>query len=277
MNNSASLRLGFLGGGNMAESILRGVIACEVLPAGDVYVTDISEERRGYLASNTEARVVATNAELVEGSDVIVLAVKPQGLQGVLEEIKPIGRRDQLFLSICAGKHTDGIEEGLCTSQNPEPRVVRVMPNLPARIGLGMAGICGGAHTSEKDLDFPRAVFEAVGEVVVVSESLMDAVTAISGSGPAYVFYAMEAMMEAAKSMGFADDQAKVMVRQTFLGSVQLACQSADSPAELRRQVTSKGGTTAAGVAVLEENKVRDHFIECVRAAARRAKELSGD
>lgn len=275
MKISVPIRLGFLGGGNIAEAILNGVIEKELLPAKDVYVTDIHESRRQYLAETTSANVVPTNIGLLKSTNVVMLAVKPQDLTKLLAEIRNDVRHDHLILSVCAGKHTETIEEALRTEENPQPRVIRIMPNTPARVGLGMAGICKGRYVDDIDVAFPQAIFEAVGEVVLVEEEMMDAVTAISGSGPAYVFFLMEMLIQAAVEMGFTPEEGKKMVIQTFLGASKLASESPMSPEELRQAVTSRGGTTAAGLAVMDELKIREGFIRAAHAAKDRSIELS--
>ena len=276
MENTDPIRLGFIGGGTMAEAIMGGVIDKQLLSPDAVFVTDIREERRQYLSENTRANVAADNATVMEKANVILFATKPQDLETVLGEIAPRARPDQVFLSICAGKRTATIEEGLETEKNPRPRVIRIMPNTPARISMGMAGICKGAHAEEEDVATARKIFQAVGEAEIVAESLMDGVTAIAGSGPAYAFFLMECMVEAGVKAGFDREQAARMVRQTFLGAANLAAQSGKTPEQLRRDVTSPGGTTAAAFDVLEERRVREAIVECVGAAEQRAKELSG-
>ncbi|CAN5478614.1 pyrroline-5-carboxylate reductase [soil metagenome] len=274
-NDAQGFSLAFIGGGNMAEAIIRGVTAGGVLPAGNISVTDKSSERREFLRGAFPlARVLEENGAAISGADVVLFAVKPQVMAAVLQEIAPVCHAGQFFISICAGIRSAAIEGGLRTASHPSPRVVRVMPNTPALIGLGMAGICGGANAVEADLELSRKIFDAVGQVVSVKESQMDAVTALSGSGPAYVFYLIESLIEAGIEVGFSAEDARRMVLQMTLGAATLAANSEKSPAELRRAVTSPGGTTAAGVAMLEEKKMREALIECVKAAESRGAEL---
>lgn len=260
----------------MAEAILKGVIDSKILPAGDVFVTDALPDRRDYLRREFPAiRVVDTNTELVDAADVVIFAVKPQNMPLAMDEIALHCTPSQLFISICAGITTAIIEDGLRTVTNPKPRVVRVMPNTPALIGMGVAGVCPGSRAGEEDLAVARLLFEAVGEVVIVEESLMDLVTAVSGSGPAYVFHMIESLIEAGTSLGFTPEQARAFVLQMVRGSAELAHRSPKTPAELRRAVTSPGGTTAAGIAILEQRNVREAFAACVAAAENRGKELA--
>jgi pyrroline-5-carboxylate reductase len=275
--SQSAFRLGLLGGGNMAEAIIKGVIAAGILRPSELFVTDISEDRRRLLRETYGVEVFEKNGELVSQVDVVLFAVKPQNMPVVLEEIRPVARPEQLFVSICAGTTTAIIEKGLESPAHGTPRVVRVMPNTPALISMGMAGMCKGAHASDADIDRARVIFDAVGEVVAVPESMMDAVTALIGSGPAYVFYLIESLIEAARKHGFSDEQARSMVLATVRGAATLAHGSPLPPAQLRRNVTSPGGTTAAGLAVLEERKVKDAFIACVDAAEHRGKELAAN
>ncbi len=271
-----SAKLGFIGGGNMAEAIIGGVIRGVILPPEDILVTDISDTRRAFLVERYGVKAIESNRELVRRSEVVLFAVKPQTMGEVLAEIAPESQGEHLFLSICAGTRTSRIEEGLRNPANPMPRVVRVMPNTPALIGLGVAGVSLGLHARLEDLDFPRRIFEAIGTVTTMPESMMDAVTALTGSGPAYVFHLIESLIDAGIAVGFAEEDARKMVIQMVLGSATLASQSDKSPAELRRAVTSPGGTTAAGIAVLESREVKNAYIDCVKAATRRGEELSG-
>ena len=259
----------------MAEAILKGVIDSKILPAKDVFVTDALPDRREYLRREFPAQVVETNNELVDVADVVIFAVKPQNMPLVMNGISLQCTPAHLFISICAGITSQIIEDGLRTVTNPRPRVVRVMPNTPALIGMGVAGICPGSSAGPEDVALARQIFEAVGEVVVVEESLMDLVTAVSGSGPAYVFHMIESLIEAGTSLGFTPEQARAFVLQMVRGSAELAHRSPKTPAELRRAVTSPGGTTAAGIAILEQRNVREAFAACVAAAENRGKELA--
>jgi pyrroline-5-carboxylate reductase len=267
-------RLGFIGGGNMAEAIIRGLLEKKVYTVGSLAATDVSEPRLEYLRKTFGIDTSTNSADLVTRSEAVLFAVKPQNMNDVMAGISSAVRPMNLFISICAGTRTDTIEKGLHTSNNPAPRVVRVMPNTPALIGLGVAGICAGANAKTVDVEFAEKIFQAVGVVTRVREEMMDAVTALTGSGPAYVFYLIESLIDAGVKLGFDKDQAREMVLQMVLGSATLARQSDKSAAELRKAVTSPGGTTAAGIAVLDERKVKDAFIACVEAAEARGKEL---
>lgn len=267
--------LGLIGGGNMAEAIIRGLLTKRVCAPSELAVSDVSEARLGFLrGAFPGVTVVSESAAVLAVSQTVLFAVKPQTMPSLLPTLAPSTHSSQLFLSICAGTRCATIEAGLSSPANPHPRVVRIMPNTPALIGLGVAGICGGAHATADDLALAQRLFEAVGTVTMVPEAMMDAVTALTGSGPAYVFYLMESLIDGAVAVGFDRAEADRMVRQLLLGSATLAAQSDKSPEELRRAVTSPGGTTAAGVAVLEAREVKAAVVACVAAAEARGREL---
>lgn len=261
----------FLGGGNMAEALISGLLACNRWARAQLVVTDIAAERRAVMAEKYGVVVLADNAAAVAQANVVVLAVKPQVLAEVLAGIRATLPPDALVLSIAAGVPTARIENTL----GGAVRVVRAMPNTPALVGCGVAAICGGLRATPRDLDMAETLLSATGEVVRVEEKDMDAVTALSGSGPAYVFYLMEAMLEAARQLGLSSQVARKLVYATVKGSAELIIQHGVPPEELRRRVTSKGGTTAAAIEVKEKRQVKAAVIEAVLAAHRRAGELS--
>ncbi|MCC6548075.1 pyrroline-5-carboxylate reductase [Candidatus Sumerlaeota bacterium] len=269
-------KLGFVGAGNMAEALIRGLIDKRVHAANEIGITDVSSERTDFLCRQFGVKVCDGNIDLINQSATVLLAVKPQVIPTVLGEVKEISRREQLFISIIAGTRTATIEDGLRNAGNPSPRLVRVMPNTPALVGLGVSGICPGRHATAKDLDAAEEICGAVGITTRVDESMMDAVTALTGSGPAYVFYVIEALIEAGVKVGFTEDQSRGMVLQMVLGAATLAKSSEKSPQELRRAVTSPKGTTEAGVTVLDGEKAKEIFVRAVQAAERRGRELGG-
>ena len=264
-------KLVFLGAGNMAEALVSGLMACHRWPSDHVVVTDIAPERCARFVEKFKVQATSDNAAAVVGAAVIVLAVKPQMLADVLTGIRAALPAEALVLSIAAGITTAKIENLL----GGRARVVRAMPNTPALVGCGVAAICGGCHARPADLDMAENLLSAAGEVVRVDETAMDAVTAVSGSGPAYVFYLMEAMLEAARQMGLPGDVARKLVYTTVKGSAELIMQHGVSPEELRARVTSKGGTTAAAIEVKDRREVKGAIIEAMLAAHRRAGELA--
>lgn len=268
--------LGFLGGGNMAEAILRGVLARGIVPLEKMIVSDKAVARLELLGKNPGVETTVDNGRVLARAGFVLVAVKPQNAAELLAEIAPMARPEQAFVSICAGLPARFFEERLATDANPRPRIVRVMPNTPALIGEGMAGLCAGAHATEEDLAAAEELFRSVGRVLTFPEEKMDAVTAVSGSGPAYLFAFVEALAAGAEQAGFTPDEAKVLALQTVHGAARLAATSDKSPAELRQAVTSPGGTTAAGLAVLEESGFAEAVAACVKAARRRGEELAG-
>jgi pyrroline-5-carboxylate reductase len=266
-------RIGFVGGGNMAEAIVRGLLAAQRIPPAAIFVSDVRSERLS-LFSAIGVNALSDNTRLVGEVDVLVLSVKPQVMYDVLAELKPHIDAETLVISIAAGIKTSSIEGRL----NTGIRVVRVMPNTPLLVGKGISALVRGANAASEDMALASEMFSASGEVVLLNdERLMDAVTAVSGSGPAYVFYLAEAMLEVAKAEGLPEDAAEKLVRHTILGAgAMLVSLIPMSPAQMRRQVTSPGGTTEAAVGVLDAAAVKDTFIRAVRRAAQRSRELGG-
>ena len=264
-------KLVFIGAGNMAEALVKGMTASGVCKADRILVTDVRPERLAFFEKEFGVKGTGDNAVAVEGADVVVLAVKPQLMGEVLTGLKSsMGK--SLVVSIAAGISTAWIESKL----GDGVRVVRVMPNTPALVRSGAAALCAGRWAMEEDLVVAETMMTAVGVAVRVAERDMDAVTALSGSGPAYVFHLMEAMIEAARHAGLDDAVARKLIYATVSGSAKLAEVTGIDPTELRHRVTSKGGTTAAALQVLEEKIVYRAYLEAIAAAHRRARELSG-
>jgi pyrroline-5-carboxylate reductase len=261
----------FIGAGNMADALIRGLLARGVRRPGEVLATDVSPERREAMAARHGIRTSADNAAACEGADWVVLAVKPQVLPDVLKalagRLSPAAR----VLSIAAGIRTAKIEDAL----GGAPRVVRAMPNTPALVGRGASALCAGRHARPADLDEAERLLSAVGLVVRVGEDDMDAVTALSGSGPAYVFVLVEAMLAAAARMGLEPATARALTRATVAGAAELLAPDDADPSELRRRVTSKGGTTEAALRVLDDRHVLESIVQAIRRAQERSRELA--
>jgi pyrroline-5-carboxylate reductase len=256
--------LQFLGGGRMADALLGGLLASGRVRVDDVVIVEIDPARRDQLAADRPGvRVVA---EPVRAVDVIV-ATKPADVTHALVDAADAGLRR--VLSIAAGVTTSALE----ATVGPVP-VLRAMPNTPALVGMGAAALCSGRHAGPADEDWAEAVLAAVGTVTRVPEHLMDAVTGLSGSGPAYVFLVAEALTDAGVLAGLPRPAADALVRQTLLGAATLLSQSAEGPEALRAQVTSPGGTTAAGLRELEDRAVRAALLAAVAAASERSAEL---
>ncbi len=267
-----NLRIGFIGAGNMAEALCRGVLAAGIAPPECVVAFDPSEERRALFGDELGVKVASGNAEVIAGADVIILAVKPQVLRDVLSPVGALIGRDKLVITILAGVRTARIED-ICAEG---ARVVRAMPNTPMLAGAGMAALCRGARASVEDLEAALEIFGAAANVVTVEEDQMDAVTAVSGSGPAYFFYLVEAMTEAGVAEGLDPATAALLASETLLGSGRLLAQAADDAATLRAKVTSPGGTTQAAIECMERGGVKGSLVTAVRRAAERSRELSG-
>lgn len=268
----ASYQLGILGAGNMAEAIVRGVIRGGLLQPGQIIAADVSPQRRDLFAGELKVPAVQDNAQVASQSATLLLSVKPQHMAQVLEGIAPVARGDALIVSIAAGISTRFIESHLGGAH--EWRVIRAMPNTPMLVGEGMVALSRGQHATADDAAAARTLFEAAAEVIEVPEDQLDAVTAVSGSGPAYFFYLVEQMILAATELGISPQHARQLSVKTALGAAKMLCASQQSPQELRRQVTSPGGTTQAAITHLENNRTGAAIIDAIKAACRRGKEL---
>ncbi|WP_432821134.1 pyrroline-5-carboxylate reductase [Trichloromonas sp.] len=264
-------KIGFIGGGNMAEAMLKGLLA-GTFPAGQVLVAEPDQARRGLLESRYGIQVVAENLEVVKACELLVLAVKPQLVDEVLTGIAGAFSSNQLLVSILAGVSTAVLESYF----DGRPRIIRAMPNTPALVGAGATALCAGQYAGADDMLTARHLFEATGIVQVVGESQMDAVTGLSGSGPAYVFTVIEALADGGVQEGLPRDIALALAVQTLLGAARLVKESGEHPALLRDRVCSPGGTTIAGVKALEQGGLRATLMEAVSQAARRSRELGG-
>ena len=254
-----------IGGGNMGEAIIGGI-----RKNYSVTVCEKDKSRQDHLRQTYKVNTGEIKTS-VPGSDVIILAVKPQDIEEVLKEISPGSGPKILVISIAAGITTAFIEKHL-----PEKtRVIRTMPNMPAMIGQGITAVARGKHAKQSDQDLASAIFDHLGKTVAVGEDQLDMITAVSGSGPAYVFLLIETMIKAARSMGLNEELAKQLVRSTFLGSVNLLEMKKEDAASLRSKVTSKGGTTEAAIEVFMKSNIEAIFAQALEAAKKRAAELS--
>ena len=263
-------RVGLIGGGNMAEALVRCWLERGLLAAAQVAVGEPSAERRRHWRQRYGVAAWPGNRTALAGAAVAVLAVKPQVMGTVLEELAGAGHSG-LWISIAAGIPIRTLAGRLGAGG----RFVRVMPNTPAMAGAGMSALCAGGGATPADLATARALFAAVGQVVEVTEEQMDAVTAVSGSGPAYFFHLAEALEQAGMDLGLGAELAGALARATLTGAAALLAMEKADPAELRRRVTSPGGTTAAALAVLGEKEWVEIFRRAVRAAAERSRQLS--
>ena len=263
--------IGFVGGGNMASALLKGLLAAGLYRPDQLCASDVVAQKRTSLRRRFGIGVTADNAALVRGSKVIVLAVKPQIIDAVLQQLRDAVTPAQLFISIAAGVTTARLEAGL----GAHARVLRVMPNTPALVGKGMAVLVRGRHATVADERLGLRLLRAVGQAVAVhDERLLDAVTGLSGSGPAYVYLFAEGLVAGGIGAGLPAPLATQLALQTITGAAAMLQETGESPEALRAMVTSPGGTTLAGLAELEGRGFKDAVAAAVAAATRRSAEL---
>ena len=261
--------IAFIGGGNMAEALAGGIVKVGIVPAESIIVAEPDSSRCDYLKSTYGFRVTSENKQAALAGGTLFLAVKPQVMQGVLEEISSTLSESQLVISIAAGITIDILEEFL-----PGTPVIRSMPNTPALLGAGATVISPGNQVHADMTHWAVELFHSVGSCHVLTEELMDAVTGLSGSGPAYIFRMAEALTEAGTAVGIPAGQAGELVRQTILGAARMMMETGETPGRLREMVTSPGGTTQTGLAALDKAGFDKVIEEAVKAATGRAKEL---
>jgi pyrroline-5-carboxylate reductase len=261
--------VGFLGAGNMAAALIRGLLNAKAIAPDRVWASDVKPERLELLSKAHGIKTTLDNHALVRASSVLVIAVKPQALDKVLGAIEG-DVRDQLVISICAGVPIEALEARLPN----KTRVVRTMPNTAAIVDAGATAIAPGTHATEADLDKARALFEAVGKVVTLEEAQLDAVTGLSGSGPAYVMLMIEALADGGVKVGLHRDTSLLLAAQTVFGSAKLLLETGEHPGRLKDMVTSPGGTAIAGLHTLEAGGLRRTLIDAVEAASERSAEL---
>lgn len=254
----------------MGTALTRGLLGNGWQPE-DLTLAEVVAERAAQVRAELGCRCLADPAEAVEGAEAIVVAVKPQDIETLLEQVAGAIDTGQVVITLAAGVRIKTLEDVL--SDTP---VVRVMPNTPALLGKGIAGLAGGTHAGTSHMALARMVMEAVGQVVELEESDLDAVTAVSGSGPAYVFALAEAMTEAALQQGLSADVAAELVNYTVLGAGEMLVRTGQSAGHLRRQVASPGGTTAAALEVMEQGGFSDLMVAALEAAYHRSIELGG-
>ena len=264
-------RWGFLGAGKMASALIRGMIRAGTTRPESVVASDPLDAARAALAAATGVAVSGSNLDVVSRSDVLVLAVKPQSMAGVMEEIRPALTDEHLVISIAAGVSIATLASALGTQR----RLVRVMPNTPALVGEGASGYCLGPHARPTDEEVVRSCLEAVGQAFRVPEAQLDAVTGLSGSGPAFVYVMIEALSDGGVRVGLPRDVATALAAQTLLGAARMVLATGQHPGVLKDQVTSPGGTTIAGLHALERGGLRAALINAVEAATLRSAELA--
>lgn len=273
--------IGFIGSGNMAEAIMAGIIKTGLCKAECIIASDKSKDRIDYLGKSLGIKAASSNKEVFKTSEVIILSVKPQNMKEILEDIRPEANTSEkkIIISIAAGIQISFIESVLYSNIEKKNEkqfpVSRVMPNTPGLAGAGMTGICFNRNISDMDAETVKNIFGSMGKTLICSESDMDGITAMSGSGPAYVFYFMESMISAGKKLGFSDDESLLLTMETIKGAVKLMETQNEAPESLRKKVTSPGGTTEAAIKHMESAGVKTEIVNGIIAASSRSKELS--
>lgn len=269
-SESHATRIGFIGAGRMATALAGGLIRSEFVPAENVIASDVAEEIRARFAAETGAAVTESNPGVAAHADVIILAVKPQQITDVLNDIRTSITPDHLVVSIAAGVSLASIAAVI----GEDRRMIRVMPNTPCLVGACAAAFSPGGTATPADAEFVERMLSVVGVAVGVPEPLLDAVTGLSGSGPAYVYQVIEALSDGGVRVGLPRDVALKLAAQTVLGAAKMVLETGEHPGVLKDAVTSPGGTTIAGLHALERGGLRACLIDAVEAAAARSREL---
>jgi pyrroline-5-carboxylate reductase len=267
---AASLKIGFLGAGKMATALALGFVNAKLVKANQLCAADPYEAARKHFADKTGAKTAATNLEVAQAANVLILATKPDQVAAVLAEISGALTKNHLLICIAAGVTIAKLESGLPAGA----RVIRVMPNTPALVGAGASAFAPGKAATTADGELAKKLLSAVGSAYAVKESLLDAVTGLSGSGPAYVYLFIEALSDGGVASGLPRDIATKLAAQTVLGSAKMILETGQHPGALKDQVTSPGGTTIEGLHELEKGKLRGTVISAVRAATEKSKKL---
>jgi pyrroline-5-carboxylate reductase len=263
--------VGFMGAGNMAEAIIRGLIQSGKINASDILASDINADRLNTLAKTYGIGITSSNIEVAKKASIIVIAVKPITIDPLLKEIAPYSSEHHLYISIAAGVTTERFAEKL----HPQSGIVRVMPNAPASVSAGITAVYPGRNVSPEGLQIVLSIFECVGKAVTIpNESLMDTITGLSGSGPAFVFLMIESLSDAGVQLGIARKEASILAAQTVFGAAKMLLETGKHPAELRDLVATPGGTTVAGLKALEKGNFRATVMNAVEAATLRSREL---
>ncbi|MEI9865916.1 MAG: pyrroline-5-carboxylate reductase [Limisphaerales bacterium] len=267
---ATSSNIGFLGAGKMATALARGFVRAELVIPREVIASDPYSTALKNFANETDAKTTASNLDVAKFADVLILATKPDQVGGVLAEISSAFTKKHLLVSIAAGVTLAKLEAGLPAGA----RVIRVMPNTPALVGEGASAFALGKNASVADAELAKKLLSAVGIAFQVKESLLDAVTGLSGSGPAYVYQFIEALSDGGVASGLPRDIATKLAAQTVLGGAKMVLETGEHPGALKDQVTSPGGTTIEGLHALEKGKLRATVISAVRAATEKSKKL---
>jgi len=263
-------RIGFIGTGNVASAILGGIVPAGLAKAQDIWGYDKDPDRLNAAREIVPFNCCRSNREVLEKAQIIILAVKPQNVPEVMEALKDAATPDHLFISVCAGIKTSYLESRL----GDTTRVIRVMPNTPALIKCGASALARGKNATEEDLALALTFFNVIGVAVEVDEKDLDAVTGLSGSGPAYIFYMTECLIKAGVQAGLSPEISEILTKHMVLGAARMMLERKETLKALREMVTTPGGTTAAGFAVMHAANYEGIIIETVRRATERSREL---
>jgi pyrroline-5-carboxylate reductase len=263
--------VGFIGAGNMGEVLIRGLIQSGKVKKTDILASDASPDRLEYISKTYGIRTTASNVELVEKASIVIIAVKPQNIDDLLDELSSSSHEEHLFISIAAGITTEKIAKKM----HHKSGIVRVMPNAPASVLAGISAVYPGSNVSPDSLQRALSIFECVGKAVVIkNEALMDVVTGLSGSGPAFVFLVIESLSDAGVQLGISRKEASLLAAQTVYGAAKMLLETGRHPSELKDIVATPGGTTFAGLKMLEKGNFRSTIMDAVEAATARSREL---
>ena len=263
-------QVGILGTGNMGEALIHGLLHGHLCRPDQIFCSDVRPERLKAIREKHGVKTTSHNAEVVKQSEIIILSVKPQILKQVVDEIAKYLDLSKLIISIAAGVSLDAIEA--CARK--DLKLIRVMPNICVSVREGVSAIAGGKHASKEDLMMAKTIFDSVGKSLFVEEYLLDAVTGLSGSGPAYIFLIIDALADAGVKVGLSRDDALILASQTVLGAAKMLIETGEHPGKLKDMVTSPGGTAIAGLHTLEEGGLRTTLINAVEVATQRSKVL---
>lgn len=263
--------IGFIGGGNMGGAIIGGIIGSSIAQKDKVIVADLNKEGLKYIEDKYGVKTTTDNIEVAKSSDILFLSVKPNVYSSVIEEIKKVVKKDVVIVIIAAGKSINEVQNMF----EREIKIVRVMPNTPALVGEGMAAICPSSSVSKEEIEEIELIFDSFGKSEIVGEYLMDTVTGVSGSSPAFVYMFIEAMADSAVLNGMNREQAYKFAAQTVLGSAKMILETGKHPGELKDMVTSPGGTTIEGVAELERLGMRNAVIQAQNACIEKSRKMS--
>ncbi|MCX8118030.1 MAG: pyrroline-5-carboxylate reductase [Desulfobacterota bacterium] len=263
-------QIGFVGAGNMGEALIHGLLHGHLCRPEQILCSDAKPERLKWIRERYAVKGTSHNVEVVKHSDILILAVKPQIMKPVVEEVAKHLDLTKLIISIAAGVPLDAIES--CARK--ELKLIRVMPNICVSVREGISAIAGGRHASKEDLMVAKTIFDSVGKSIFIEESLLDAVTGLSGSGPAYIFLIIDALADAGVKVGLSRNDALVLASQTVLGAAKMLIETGEHPGKLKDMVTSPGGTAIAGLHTLEQGGVRTTLINAVEVATQRARVL---